>query len=79
MFLVAESAVIRKNCGSVAVEMCAPRFILTHKPVVPRSCFIHPSAVVAGNVVFGEDVSIWPNAVLRGDSELIQLYVTSET
>jgi UDP-3-O-[3-hydroxymyristoyl] glucosamine N-acyltransferase len=64
-----------KNLILRRLEMVAPRFILTHKPLIPKSCFIHPSAVVAGYVKLGEDVSIWPNAVLRGDSELIQLYV----
>jgi hypothetical protein len=51
-----------------------PRFILTHKPTIHHSCFVHPSAVVAGFVTLGESVSIWPNAVLRGDSEHIKLY-----
>ena len=53
--------------------MPAPRLILNFKPLIPKSCFVHPSAVVAGEVELGEHVSIWPNAVLRGDSELIKM------
>lgn len=30
---------------------------------------IHPSAVVMGDVKLGNGVSVWPNAVLRGDLE----------
>ncbi len=38
--------------------------------LVPRihpNTFIAPGAVVAGDVEIGEEVSIWPNCVLRGD------------
>jgi carbonic anhydrase/acetyltransferase-like protein (isoleucine patch superfamily) len=35
--------------------------------------WIHPSAVVLGDVVLGDDVSIWPTAVLRGDSDRITI------
>jgi carbonic anhydrase/acetyltransferase-like protein (isoleucine patch superfamily) len=33
--------------------------------------FIHSTAVVVGDVVLGERVSIWPTAVLRGDADRI--------
>jgi carbonic anhydrase/acetyltransferase-like protein (isoleucine patch superfamily) len=36
-------------------------------------CFIHESAVVLGDVVLGADVSIWPTAVVRGDSDRISI------
>lgn len=36
-------------------------------PVVPASCYVHKTAVVIGDVHVGENVSIWPCAVLRGD------------
>jgi carbonic anhydrase/acetyltransferase-like protein (isoleucine patch superfamily) len=38
---------------------------------LPEKYFIAESAVVIGNVALGKDVSIWFNAVVRGDSELI--------
>lgn len=33
--------------------------------------WIAPTAVVLGNVVLGDDVSVWPTAVIRGDVERI--------
>ncbi len=36
-------------------------------PCVASTCFIHKTAVVIGEVVLGENVSVWPGAVLRGD------------
>lgn len=37
------------------------------KPAVHPSSFIHPHAIVTGNVIIGKDVYIGPGAVLRGD------------
>ena len=37
------------------------------EPVIHDSAFIHPDAVVIGNVEVGEQASVWPSAVLRGD------------
>ena len=36
-------------------------------PVVHASAYVHPQAVVTGNVVIGKDVYIGPGAMLRGD------------
>lgn len=36
-------------------------------PQISPSAFVHPAAVVIGNVVIGDESSIWPGAVLRGD------------
>lgn len=33
--------------------------------------FIHPTAVIIGNVILGRDASVWPTAVLRGDADAI--------
>jgi carbonic anhydrase/acetyltransferase-like protein (isoleucine patch superfamily) len=35
------------------------------------TAFIHPSAIVIGDVTLGARVSVWPTAVLRGDSDVI--------
>jgi carbonic anhydrase/acetyltransferase-like protein (isoleucine patch superfamily) len=35
--------------------------------------FVHASAVVLGDVVLGSGVSVWPLAVLRGDSDRISV------
>jgi len=40
-----------------------------HKPIVPSTCYIAPGAVVIGRISLGEQVSIWFNAVLRGDND----------
>ena len=37
------------------------------KPIIRKSAYIHPQAVIIGNVEIGEEVYIGPNAVLRGD------------
>jgi phenylacetic acid degradation protein len=37
------------------------------KPVVHQSSFVHPQAVVTGNVIIGKDCYIGPGAALRGD------------
>jgi len=37
------------------------------KPVIHETSFIHPQAVVTGNVIIGKNVYIGPGAALRGD------------
>ena len=37
------------------------------KPVIHQSSFIHPQAVVTGNVIIGKNVYVGPGAALRGD------------
>ena len=36
-----------------------------------ESCYVHPSAVIIGNVTIHENCGIWPNAVIRGDEDSI--------
>lgn len=43
------------------------------KPTVPKSCFIEETAAVIGDVVMGEDCSVWFNAVIRGDVHYIRI------
>ena len=42
-------------------------------PVIGNRHFIAPGAVVIGSVELGEDVSVWFNAVLRGDNDTIRV------
>lgn len=42
-------------------------------PTVPSSCYIDPSAQVIGDVLLGEQASVWMNAVLRGDVNSIRI------
>jgi carbonic anhydrase/acetyltransferase-like protein (isoleucine patch superfamily) len=37
------------------------------KPNIDPSAFVHPDAVVIGDVTIGPEASVWPTAVLRGD------------
>ena len=41
------------------------------KPVIGSSVYIDESAVVIGDVTLGDDVSVWPTTVIRGDVESI--------
>jgi carbonic anhydrase/acetyltransferase-like protein (isoleucine patch superfamily) len=36
-------------------------------PQIDPEAFVHPDAVVIGDVRIGADASVWPGAVLRGD------------
>ncbi|HTB97565.1 MAG TPA: gamma carbonic anhydrase family protein [Terracidiphilus sp.] len=44
-----------------------------HIPKIPASCYIDPSAQILGDVVLGENSSVWMNAVLRGDVHSIRV------
>jgi carbonic anhydrase/acetyltransferase-like protein (isoleucine patch superfamily) len=37
------------------------------KPVIDKTAFIHPQAVITGSVIIGKNVYIGPGAALRGD------------
>jgi carbonic anhydrase/acetyltransferase-like protein (isoleucine patch superfamily) len=37
------------------------------EPTIDPSAFVHPDAVIIGDVRIGPDSSVWPCAVLRGD------------
>lgn len=43
------------------------------RPTVPKSCFIEDTAVVIGDVVLGEQCSVWFHAVIRGDVHYIRI------
>ena len=44
-----------------------------HEPVIPASAFVAPDAVLIGRVTLGENASVWPGAVIRGDDEPIDI------
>src|SRR5580698_8275281 len=47
------------------------------RPTVPASAYVDPSAQVIGDVVLGENASIWMNAVVRGDVNSIRIGANS--
>ena len=42
-------------------------------PQIPEGCFIAPNATIVGDVIMGEDCSVWFNAVIRGDVNSIRI------
>jgi carbonic anhydrase/acetyltransferase-like protein (isoleucine patch superfamily) len=54
-----ESALIRSHRG--------------YAPQIAASAYIDPQATVIGDVVIGEDSSVWPGAVVRGDCHSIRI------
>ena len=42
-------------------------------PQIDPTAYIHPQAVIIGNVTIGAEASVWPNAVIRGDDSLISI------
>ena len=42
-------------------------------PQIPESCFVAPNATIVGDVVMGEECSVWFNAVIRGDVNSIRM------
>jgi carbonic anhydrase/acetyltransferase-like protein (isoleucine patch superfamily) len=62
--------------GFVRCERRICSMIRTYKgvtPVVPASCYIDPSAQVIGDVILGDQASVWMNAVIRGDVNSIRI------
>lgn len=42
-------------------------------PVIPATCYVDPSAQIIGDVILGEQSSVWMNAVVRGDVNYIRI------
>ena len=42
-------------------------------PQIPGNCFIAPNATIVGDVVMGDECSVWFNAVVRGDVNSITM------
>jgi carbonic anhydrase/acetyltransferase-like protein (isoleucine patch superfamily) len=43
------------------------------EPTIDRGAYVHPDAVLIGDVVLGPEASVWPMAVLRGDNATITI------
>jgi carbonic anhydrase/acetyltransferase-like protein (isoleucine patch superfamily) len=41
------------------------------EPKIDPSAFVHPDAIVIGNVTLGPETSVWPAAVLRAETDAI--------
>lgn len=42
-------------------------------PTIPEDCFVAPNATIVGDVVMGNECSVWFNAVIRGDVNIIRI------
>lgn len=42
-------------------------------PEIPESCFLAPNSTIVGDVIMGEECSVWFNAVVRGDVNSIRI------
>ena len=49
------------------------RAYLDHLPVLGERVYVDPAANVIGDVVIGDDASVWPNTVVRGDVNFIRI------
>jgi len=47
--------------------------VLGISPAFGKNCFLAPNATIVGDVITGDDCSIWFNAVVRGDVNSIRL------
>lgn len=43
------------------------------KPRIHPSCYVASNPTIIGDVTLGEDSNIWPNTVIRGDSNSINI------
>lgn len=44
-----------------------------HLPALGERVYIDPAATVVGDVVLGDDVSVWPSTVIRGDVNFVRI------
>ncbi len=42
-------------------------------PQLGSGVYVHPTASIIGDVVLGDDVSVWPGSVIRGDVNYIRI------
>lgn len=42
-------------------------------PLIPKDCFVAENATIVGEVVMGNNCSVWFNAVIRGDVNSIEM------
>jgi carbonic anhydrase/acetyltransferase-like protein (isoleucine patch superfamily) len=43
------------------------------KPEIDKTTFVHKTAVIIGKVKIGKNCGVYPNAVIRGDENLIEI------
>jgi carbonic anhydrase/acetyltransferase-like protein (isoleucine patch superfamily) len=43
------------------------------QPTIPASAYVAPEATIIGKVILGENASVWPGVVMRGDNDSITI------
>lgn len=61
------------NGSPITEEYVMLRIFNKCQPEIGKNVYIDDSAVVIGDVVLGDDVSVWPTTVIRGDVESIRI------
>lgn len=68
------SADFHPKSAIVKIEIMAIiREVLGFRPIIGERCFIAENAAIVGDVVIGDDCSIWYGTVLRGDVNAIRI------
>jgi carbonic anhydrase/acetyltransferase-like protein (isoleucine patch superfamily) len=42
-------------------------------PQIPNDCYVAENATIIGDVIFGDNCSVWFNAIIRGDVNFIKI------
>lgn len=71
MVKMCSRSLLEKLTGDTSMPIYAIENLI---PVVADSAFIHPTAVLIGDVIIGAQCYVGPNAVLRGDFGRIELH-----
>jgi carbonic anhydrase/acetyltransferase-like protein (isoleucine patch superfamily) len=67
------SCMTQKNKRLKSFTMATILPVLDKHPQFGENCFVAPNATVVGDVVMGDECSVWFNAVLRGDVHYIKI------
>ena len=59
--------------GSPAIVCLLIVSLGEHSPALAPGAFVHDAATVIGRVRLGRSASVWPNATIRGDTDLITI------
>lgn len=43
------------------------------EPIIPESCYLAPGAVIIGDVILGDESSVWFHTVVRGDVNYVRI------
>jgi len=72
LFLKPETVILSAVEG-LKPETMIIRSVNGKHPQIPEDCFIAENATIVGDVVMGNECSIWFNAVIRGDVHFIKM------